>query len=605
MATSNCNQNCGCSNSYTVTAPCPPSCTEVFNAQCIVYTGTDISCGDDTVISRYDYMDTAITKIINYFCNRLANIPITVVESNSEFLTVTPVVVGNTTTWVLDLVNLPGQQVYVVEAGGTNVTVGENTVGNTTTFTVTAQGTDVQSGDDFIDVAVTQVGDDDIVTLTLDINEVDQALGDVFVTQGSSDNVIITTLNDFPTTNDVTFQLDVVATDVQSTDPLITVTPSGGTAPDYDQLFELAMDADLLREFIMDTTSGVAPVGGIVGDTLSGIDVQYDPVSHTLTIINTAGLPNRWLTLGNGGVDADIPAGSPNDKFNIVGDAVINGISVQLASGPGANEATYTLVNEDRGSSQLIFGTIECNNGGPSTGTCTAGTNTDALTIVGGAEIGVSVPSTNTIVIDNLITAVYSNFVADNAISLQAGSTTDTLDVLGGESITTVGNNAGPGNNSITIDWDGATVGAGLSGTGTSADPILNTANVYETIAGDAGAPTTASGLTDTLNIVGSVNASGQGVETTVSSDTVTIATTFNKFESLTTLIGPSAIVPFTHNLNSFHIIVSVAANPLPTPLQMYTQGTDYSVVIDSANQITVTDLTGSGLGNVVVTVIG
>ena len=603
MATSNCNQNCGCSNSYTVTAPCPPSCTEVFNAQCIVYTGTDISCGNDTVISRYDYMDTAITKIINYFCNRLANIPVTVVESNSEFLTVTPVVVGNTTTWVLDLVNLPGQQVYVVEAGGTNVTVGENTVGNTTTFTVTAQGTDVQSGDDFIDVAVTQVGDDDIVTLTLDINEVDQALGDVFVTQGSSDNVIITTLNDFPTTNDVTFQLDVVATDVQSTDPLITVTPSGGTAPDYDQLFELAMDADLLREFIMDTTSGVAPVGGIVGDTLSGIDVQYDPVSHTLTIINTAGLPNRWLTLGNGGVDADIPAGSPNDKFNIVGDAVINGISVQLASGPGANEATYTLVNEDRGSSQLIFGGVSCTNtSGAPGGTCAATNNTDTLNIVGGAEIDITVPAPNTIQITNTITSVYSN-IAGNTGNIAAGSVTDSLEIIGavGSAITTAITGA-PGVATLEIDWAGIEAGAGISGTGRPGDPVINTANVYETIAGDAGVPTTASGLTDTLNIVG-----GAGVQTTVSSDTVTIETTFNKFSETRVISnGPLNTEVFTHNLNTAAIIVSVQEydGGIPSPWSL-TPGVDYRYRITSSNAIEIENLTGAQFNPALVTIIG
>jgi len=70
MATNNCgNSNCGCTNTYTVTAPCPPSCPEVFNASCIVYTGTDILCNQTTVISRYDYLDTIITKLVDYICN--------------------------------------------------------------------------------------------------------------------------------------------------------------------------------------------------------------------------------------------------------------------------------------------------------------------------------------------------------------------------------------------------------------------------------------------------------------------------------------------------------------------------------------------------------
>ena len=73
MACSNCNTpNCGCSGTYTVSATCPPTCSEVFNAQCIVYTGTDILCGTDTVIARNAYLDTALTNIVNYICNNTA-----------------------------------------------------------------------------------------------------------------------------------------------------------------------------------------------------------------------------------------------------------------------------------------------------------------------------------------------------------------------------------------------------------------------------------------------------------------------------------------------------------------------------------------------------
>ena len=71
MACSNCNSTtqCGCtSGSYTVVPPCPPACAEVFNAQCIVYTGADIVCGSDTVISRNDYLDSVISKLVGYIC---------------------------------------------------------------------------------------------------------------------------------------------------------------------------------------------------------------------------------------------------------------------------------------------------------------------------------------------------------------------------------------------------------------------------------------------------------------------------------------------------------------------------------------------------------
>jgi hypothetical protein len=58
-----------CSTSITVVPPCPPACAEVFPAECIVYTGRDLSCTDGTVvIKRYDYLDTIITKLVEYVC---------------------------------------------------------------------------------------------------------------------------------------------------------------------------------------------------------------------------------------------------------------------------------------------------------------------------------------------------------------------------------------------------------------------------------------------------------------------------------------------------------------------------------------------------------
>jgi hypothetical protein len=57
-----------CSNSFTVVPPCPPACAEVFSAECIVYTGRDLTCTNDIVIKRYDYLDTVITKLVDYFC---------------------------------------------------------------------------------------------------------------------------------------------------------------------------------------------------------------------------------------------------------------------------------------------------------------------------------------------------------------------------------------------------------------------------------------------------------------------------------------------------------------------------------------------------------
>ena len=109
MATSNSNcKTCGCTDTYVVSAPCPPSCPEVFNASCIVYTGTDILCNLTTVISRYDYLDTIITKLVNYICNVQA--PVTVV-AGSTYIDVVQNTVGNVTTYTVS-VDIPTLQAY-------------------------------------------------------------------------------------------------------------------------------------------------------------------------------------------------------------------------------------------------------------------------------------------------------------------------------------------------------------------------------------------------------------------------------------------------------------------------------------------------------------
>lgn len=109
MATStNCTKNCGCTDTYVATQPCPPSCPEVFQSQCIVYTGTDILCNKDTVIKRYDYLDTVITKLVNYICSVEA--PISTV-AGSEYIDVVSNTIGNVTTYTV-YVDVPALQAY-------------------------------------------------------------------------------------------------------------------------------------------------------------------------------------------------------------------------------------------------------------------------------------------------------------------------------------------------------------------------------------------------------------------------------------------------------------------------------------------------------------
>jgi len=89
MACTNCNTpSCGCSGTHVVSVTCPPACSEVFNMQCIVYTGVDLTCDGDTVISRNDYLDEAITKLVNYVCSKVA--PPASVVAGSTFIDVVP-----------------------------------------------------------------------------------------------------------------------------------------------------------------------------------------------------------------------------------------------------------------------------------------------------------------------------------------------------------------------------------------------------------------------------------------------------------------------------------------------------------------------------------
>ena len=72
-------KNCGCEDAlvtlpaYPTPAGCPDPepCFEVFDAQCIVYTGADIDCGDNTVVPTDTNVATALNNVVTYFCQEL------------------------------------------------------------------------------------------------------------------------------------------------------------------------------------------------------------------------------------------------------------------------------------------------------------------------------------------------------------------------------------------------------------------------------------------------------------------------------------------------------------------------------------------------------
>jgi hypothetical protein len=138
MACTHTNINCGCKDSFLTTpAPCPTPegcpdpqpCSEVFDAQCIVYTGDPIICDQDTVVATNDTVADALNDIVDYLCQNSGG-AITVVQAGAN-TTVTSTTVGSTTTYTV------ASKEAIVQAG-TNITVTSATVGNDTTYTINA-----------------------------------------------------------------------------------------------------------------------------------------------------------------------------------------------------------------------------------------------------------------------------------------------------------------------------------------------------------------------------------------------------------------------------------------------------------------------------------
>lgn len=108
-----CNKlSCGCNGSYLTTPPacptpvdCPTAqpCSEVWDALCVTYTSTSILCGSDLVVTKDASVDAILQTIATYFCERLANIPVYVVEAGDN-INVTETTVDNVTTYTVEAI---------------------------------------------------------------------------------------------------------------------------------------------------------------------------------------------------------------------------------------------------------------------------------------------------------------------------------------------------------------------------------------------------------------------------------------------------------------------------------------------------------------------
>lgn len=85
-------QNCGCEDALVTLPPCPTPtgcpdpepCSEVFDAQCIIYTGNDIPCNETVVVPNGTNVAEALSNLNEYYCDqiRLTNLNITILQNN-------------------------------------------------------------------------------------------------------------------------------------------------------------------------------------------------------------------------------------------------------------------------------------------------------------------------------------------------------------------------------------------------------------------------------------------------------------------------------------------------------------------------------------------
>jgi len=548
MACSNCNtQNCGCSGTYVVSQTCPPACSEVFNTACVVYTGVDIICNDTTVspavpttiVRRNDYLDTALTAIVNYVCSRFNTQihPSTVVDSGDAYILVSSAIVGAQTTYTitLDPSTLPTASIVT---GGTNVTLtGDGSVG--TPYVVNAEGSivAVEPGTALSVIADANTPGPYETTYTIDIDydllpDTILATSEGYITIAESPNV--------PNAGDMTYTLDVDLLTVTAADVRLTSTQTAaGGAPNFLRTFDIALDEAEMSTWIMNSvvwnTDPLTDTGLIAG---TGIAFSFDPVLSQIEISSAFVDPDRWDELSDF-AGTTIQPSLPTSTLAFLAnpatvDAGGDGISAVLGGIPSAAEVQFT--NTDPGSAQLIFGSVEVL-GQP---TIIPDSNTEVLTFIEGANIGLVTNNgvgAKSITIVNEIDFVFSSVAGDTGV-VSATNTVDQVQFVGGESITTTAAGGGPA--TVTIDWDGVVTDATLTGDGTAASPLTVVPALAVSLASAGGTSLVSDGVGPALEILGLT--AGTGIGFTVGASDVTINAEVQRESG--TVIG--AFVPTT-----------------------------------------------------------
>ena len=102
---------CGCKDSFLTSPPpcptpvdCPEAqpCAEVFDAQCIIYSGDPIICTPDVVVPSNTNIADALNEIVDYFCAKTPDpADVVIVQGDNISIDVTSITIGSTTTYTV------------------------------------------------------------------------------------------------------------------------------------------------------------------------------------------------------------------------------------------------------------------------------------------------------------------------------------------------------------------------------------------------------------------------------------------------------------------------------------------------------------------------
>lgn len=70
-------QDCGCKDTFLPVAPCsdpaicpaPQKCEETFDSSCVIYTGLDLKCGDNTVVATNTNLQDVLQNLVDEVCS--------------------------------------------------------------------------------------------------------------------------------------------------------------------------------------------------------------------------------------------------------------------------------------------------------------------------------------------------------------------------------------------------------------------------------------------------------------------------------------------------------------------------------------------------------